>query len=82
MHRDLTKIIFFSVDFQIWFCESKRKIDSDDENFREESEHDDQTLQQKRHKTFEEQNIHSDRREDEHDDQSHEEKITKIREHQ
>jgi hypothetical protein len=72
---------FFSVDFQIWFCESERKIDNVDENLRKEFERDDQTLQQKRYKASEEQNIHSDRREDEHDDRSHEERITKIREH-
>jgi hypothetical protein len=41
---------FFFVDFQIWFCKSKRRIDNDDENLREEYERDDQTLQQERHK--------------------------------
>jgi hypothetical protein len=73
---------FFSVDFQIWFCESEKRIDSDDKNLREESECDDQTLQQKRHKMSEKQNIHSNRREDEHDDRSHEKRIMKVREHQ
>jgi hypothetical protein len=43
MHRDLTKINFF-VDSQVWFCESERRIVSDDENLREEFEHDNQTL--------------------------------------
>ncbi len=76
------KNYFLFVDFQIWFCESKKRIDNDDENLREEFERDDQTLQQKRHKTIKKQNIHSNRRENEHDDQSHEKKIMKIREHQ
>ncbi len=71
-----------SVDLQIWFCESKRKADSDDENLREESECDDQTLQQERHRASEEQNTHSDRREDEHDDRSNEKRATRVREHQ
>jgi hypothetical protein len=56
-----------------------KKKTVNDENLLEKSEYDDQALQQKRHKTFKEQNNHSNRRENEHDHRSHEKRTSRNR---
>jgi hypothetical protein len=52
---------------------SKKRTDKNDERLCERSECDREALQQRRYRTFEEQNNHTNHREDEHDHQSHEE---------
>jgi hypothetical protein len=76
MHQDLTKIIFF---FSILkfdsACQKKRTDKNDDENFCKRFERDRKALQQKRCKTSEEQNNHSNRRRNEHVHRSHEKRV-------